>query len=141
MWCLKWRTLAGTIRYFEQDVYQTATQRLQALCDGFATAFGVEVVLELRPLFNVLENDPDLSQAYLEAASDIVGPDNVSTNVAPDTASEDFADMLQTVPGSLLPRRPHWDNAFAQPTIHTGAGNFTRGCLNYGALGGNPPAA
>ena len=93
-------TLAGTIRYFEQDVYQTATQRLHALCDGFATAFGVEVVLELRPLFNVLENDPDLSQAYVEAASDIVGPDNVSTNVAPDTASEDFADMLQTVPGA-----------------------------------------
>ena len=93
-------TLAGTIRYFEQEVYETATQRLQALCDGFATAFDVEVVLELRPLFNVLKNDPDLSQAYLEAASDIVGPENVSTQVAPDTASEDFADMLQVVPGA-----------------------------------------
>jgi amidohydrolase len=93
-------TLAGTIRYFEQEVYQTATQRLQALCDGFATAFDVDVALELRPLFNVLKNDPNLSQAYLEAASDIVGPENVSTQVAPDTASEDFADMLQVVPGA-----------------------------------------
>ena len=93
-------TLAGTIRYFEQEVYETATQRLQALCDGFAAAFGVDVALELRPLFNVLKNDPNLSQAYLEAASDIVGPENVSTQVAPDTASEDFADMLQVVPGA-----------------------------------------
>ena len=93
-------TLAGTIRYFEQEVYQTATQRLQALCDGFATAFDVDVALELRPLFNVLKNDPNLSQAYLEAASDIVGSENVSTQVAPDTASEDFADMLQVVPGA-----------------------------------------
>ena len=93
-------TLAGTIRYFEQEVYETATQRLQALCDGFATAFDVDVALELRPLFNVLKNDPNLSQAYLEAASDIVGPENVSTQVAPDTASEDFADMLQVVPGA-----------------------------------------
>ena len=93
-------TLAGTIRYFEQEVYETTTQRLQALCDGFATAFDVDVALELRPLFNVLKNDPNLSQAYLEAASDIVGPDNVSTQVSPDTASEDFADMLQVVPGA-----------------------------------------
>jgi hippurate hydrolase len=93
-------TLAGTIRYFEQEVYETATQRLQALCDGFATAFDVDVALELRPLFNVLKNDPNLSQAYLEAASDIVGPENVSTQVAPDTASEDFADMLQVVRGA-----------------------------------------
>ena len=93
-------TLAGTIRYFEQEVYETATQRLQALCDGFATAFDVDVALELRPLFNVLKNDPNLSQAYLEAACDIVGPENVSTQVAPDTASEDFADMLQVVPGA-----------------------------------------
>ena len=93
-------TLAGTIRYFEQEVYETTTQRLQALCDGFATAFDVDVALELRPLFNVLKNDPNLSQAYLEAASDIVGPENVSTQVAPDTDSEDFADMLQEVPGA-----------------------------------------
>lgn len=93
-------TLAGTIRYFEQEVYETTTQRLQALCDGFAAAFDVDVALELRPLFNVLKNDPNLSQAYLEAASDIVGPENVSTQVAPDTASEDFADMLQVVPGA-----------------------------------------
>lgn len=93
-------TLAGTIRYFEQEVYETTTQRLQALCDGFATAFDVDVALELRPLFNVLKNDPNLSQAYLEAASDIVGSENVSTQVAPDTASEDFADMLQVVPGA-----------------------------------------
>ena len=93
-------TLAGTIRYFEQEVYETATQRLQALCDGFATAFDVDVALELRPLFKVLKNDHNLSQAYLEAASDIVGPENVSIQVAPDTASEDFADMLQVVPGA-----------------------------------------
>ena len=93
-------TLAGTLRYFEDEVYQIATQRLQALCDGFGTAFGVKVALELRPLFTVLQNDPELSQAYLEAAGDIVGVENVSTQVAPDTASEDFADMLQVVPGA-----------------------------------------
>ena len=93
-------TLAGTLRYFEDEVYQIATQRLQALCDGFGTAFGVKVALELRPLFTVLQNDPELSQAYLEAACDIVGVENASTQVAPDTASEDFADMLQVVPGA-----------------------------------------
>ena len=87
-------TLAGTIRYFEQEVYETATQRLQALCDGFAAAFDVDAALELRPLFNVWKNYPTLSQADLEASSDIVGTGNVSTQVAPDTASEAFAELL-----------------------------------------------
>jgi amidohydrolase len=105
--------LAGTIRYFEDQVYDTVTRRMQELCDGFGTAFGVEVALDLRPLFSVLNNDPDLSQAYLDAASDIVGTENVSMDVAPDTASEDFPDMLSGS-GGLLPRGAQRDHAVAQ---------------------------
>jgi amidohydrolase len=110
--------LAGTIRYFEDQVYDTVTRRMQELCDGFGTAFGVEVALDLRPLFSVLNNDPDLSQAYLDAASDIVGTENVSMDVAPDTASEDFPDMLSGS-GGLLPRGAQRDHAVAQSTIHS----------------------
>jgi len=93
-------TLAGTIRYFKDDVYTLAAARMQAICDGFALAHGVQITLDQRNVFDVLINNDELSDAYLEAASDIVGPDNIYDKDEPATGSEDFADMLKVVPGS-----------------------------------------
>lgn len=95
-------TLAGTIRYFKDDIYKLAAERMQAICDGFATAHGVDIALDLRNVFDVLQNDEELSDAYIEAAADIVGAENVSDNDPPVTGSEDFADMLQVVPGAYV---------------------------------------
>ena len=93
-------TLAGTIRYFKDEVCALAERRMQELCDGIAQAYGVRITLETRNIFNVLENDADLSDAYMEAAGDIVGPENVTLRKDPVTGSEDFADMLRVVPGA-----------------------------------------
>ena len=93
-------TLAGTIRYFRDEVIALAGTRMQELCDGFAKAYGVEIRLDLRNVFDVLMNDGDLSDAYMEAAADIVGRENVSDDIQPATGSEDFADMLKVIPGA-----------------------------------------
>ena len=93
-------SMAGTIRYFKQDVCDLAEQRMRELCAGFATAYGVEVNIDVRNTFDVLMNDPTLSDAYLEAAEDIVGKENISDSEQPATGSEDFADMLKVVPGA-----------------------------------------
>ncbi|KIN62736.1 Hippurate hydrolase [Sulfitobacter noctilucicola] len=93
-------TLAGTIRYFKDEVIELAEARMQDLCDGFAKAYGVEITLDLRNIFDVLVNDDSLSDAYMEAAADIVGAENVSDDAQPATGSEDFADMLKVVPGA-----------------------------------------
>jgi hippurate hydrolase len=93
-------TLAGTIRYFKDEVYDLAAARMQALCDGMAVMHGVEITLDLRNVFDVLINNDELSDAYMEAAADIVGVENLNPNAAPVTGSEDFADMLKVVPGA-----------------------------------------
>ena len=93
-------TLAGTIRYFKDEVYDLAAARMQAICDGFALAHEVSITLELRNVFDVLVNDAELSDAYLEAAADVVGVENISERDEPATGSEDFADMLKLVPGA-----------------------------------------
>ncbi len=93
-------TLAGTIRYFKDSVIETAETRMRELCEGFAKAYGVEIRLDLRNVFDVLMNDHDLSDAYMEAAADVVGADNISGTEEPATGSEDFADMLKVVPGA-----------------------------------------
>ncbi|MEP1519209.1 amidohydrolase [Ascidiaceihabitans sp.] len=93
-------TLAGTIRYFKDDIYALAAERMQRLCDGFAVAHDVEIQLDLRNVFDVLRNDAALSDAYIEAATDIVGHDNIIQDLQPVTGSEDFSDMLKVVPGA-----------------------------------------
>lgn len=93
-------TLAGTIRYFKDEVCALAETRMRELCEGFAKAYGVEIHLDLRNIFDVLMNDADLSDAYMEAATDIVGKDMISGTDEPATGSEDFADMLKVVPGA-----------------------------------------
>lgn len=93
-------TLAGTIRYFKDEVIQLAEARMRELCAGFALAYGVEIHIDLRNTFDVLMNDADLSDAYMEAAQDIVGKEMISDTDEPATGSEDFADMLKVVPGA-----------------------------------------
>lgn len=92
--------LSGTIRYFRDEVYSIAETRMKELCEGFEKAYGIEIELDLRNIFDVLVNDAALSDAYLEAAADIVGADKVSDTAQPATGSEDFADMLKVVPGA-----------------------------------------
>lgn len=93
-------TLGGTIRYFKDEVIALTEARMRALCTGLATAYEVDIDLDLRNVFDVLINDDALSDAYLEAAADVVGAENISDTAAPATGSEDFADMLKVVPGA-----------------------------------------
>ena len=88
--------LCGTIRYFKDDIFNLVCDRMQAICKGVGTAYDAEVKLDIRHAFTVLENDHDLSSAYLDAAADIVGADHVSDKIQPATGSEDFADMLKS---------------------------------------------
>ena len=93
-------TLAGTVRYFNDEMYTLAATRMQSICDGMAVMHAVEITLDLRNVFDVLINDDALSDAYMQAAGDIVGLENLDPNTPPVTGSEDFADMLKVVPGA-----------------------------------------
>ncbi|SNR69173.1 M20 aminoacylase family protein [Puniceibacterium sediminis] len=93
-------TIAGTIRYFHAEVSEMANQRIRELCAGMAQAYGVEISVDLRNVFDVLMNDPDLTTAYVAAAAGVVGADMASESTEQATGSEDFADMLKVVPGA-----------------------------------------
>ena len=92
--------LAGTIRYFKDEIFELTERRMNSLCKGLAEAYNVDIKLETRNVFGVLENNAELSDAYLDAAADILGSENVSSNSVPTTGSEDFADMIKIVPGA-----------------------------------------
>ncbi|WP_185982890.1 M20 aminoacylase family protein [Aureimonas mangrovi] len=92
--------LAGTIRYFHDEVGELVRERIRTICAGLATSFECEIEIDIRDIFSVLENHPAETEALREAAAEIVGPENVIGDPRPTMGSEDFADMLHAVPGS-----------------------------------------
>jgi amidohydrolase len=91
--------LAGTMRSFSRDIAEMMRRRMRTICAGIAAAYDVEIDLNIRDTFSVLENHPDPAKAFVDAAREIVGAENVITEARPMMGSEDFADMLHVVPG------------------------------------------
>ncbi|MFT3941620.1 M20 aminoacylase family protein [Rhodopseudomonas sp.] len=94
--------LAGTVRAFSDDIRKLVRERMQALAAGIAAAFEVDIKVDIRDIFSVLVNAPEHSERVAEVARSIVGDANVKTRETPKMGSEDFADMLQAVPGAYF---------------------------------------
>ncbi len=92
--------LAGTVRYFDDATSELVSQRMRELCAGYAIAYGAEIDIDIRNVFDVLRNDDALSAEMLSAAIDVVGADNARQKDEAVMGSEDFADMLAVVPGA-----------------------------------------
>ncbi len=93
-------TLSGTVRYFHDEVRELIENRIKDICAGMEKMHGIQIKVKIWNLFDVLVNDAELSNAYLEAAADIVGVENTVRNTELSTGSEDFSDMLKLVPGA-----------------------------------------
>jgi amidohydrolase len=91
--------LCGTVRTFSDEVAGMIRHRIHATVAGIAAAFEVEIDIDLRNTFSVLENHEAEAAALADACRDIVGDANVLTDPKPMMGSEDFADMLHAVPG------------------------------------------
>jgi hippurate hydrolase len=94
--------LAGTIRTFSDKIRNLARERMRAICAGIATSFGVEIDVDIRDIFTVLDNHKAQTDVVAEVAKEVVGADKVSLSPKPKMGSEDFADMLRAVPGSYF---------------------------------------
>ena len=94
--------VSGTVRMFTDAVRKQIRARIEEIAAGIAATYGVTVEADIRPIFDVLENDPALSETFAEMARGVAGGDNVVLGGRPNTGSEDFADMLRAVPGAYF---------------------------------------
>lgn len=90
----------GTLRFFSDRVRELAQSRLREICQGFAVAYGIEIDVQFREIFDVLVNNGEAADALMAAAADIVGEEAVHDDERLSGGSEDFADMLREVPGA-----------------------------------------
>ena len=94
--------LAGTVRAFSDEVRALIRERMRNLCAGMAAAFEVEISADIRDIFSVLVNQEEHSKVVADVARTVVDPAKVMTRAKPKMGSEDFADMLQAVPGAYF---------------------------------------
>ncbi len=91
--------LSGTVRTFSAPLAEMIRERMRTIVAGIAAAVEVEIDVDIRNMFSVLENNEAETAAFADSIRDIVGEENTLTEPAPVMGSDDFADMLHAVPG------------------------------------------
>jgi hippurate hydrolase len=94
--------LCGTVRAFSDEARALIRERMRALCAGTAAAFEVEIEVDIRDTFSVLVNKEEQSRVVEGAARTVVDESKVFTRSQAKMGSEDFADMMQAVPGAYF---------------------------------------
>jgi hippurate hydrolase len=94
--------LCGTVRAFSDDARKLIRERIRTICAGIAATFQVEIEADVRDTFSVLVNQEEQSRVVEDVARTVVDPAKVFTRATPKMGSEDFADMMQAVPGAYF---------------------------------------
>ena len=91
-----------SVRTLEPQVRRSVEQRLRELVQLQAQSYGVRAELDWRPGYAVLVNDPQQTARALAVAQRHFPAEQVVAQGPMLTGSEDFAFMLERVPGSYL---------------------------------------
>ncbi len=95
-------TMALSVRALDREVRATLERRIKALVAAQAESLGVQAHIDWQPGYAVLVNTPTETAFARAVATELLGPANVTPQGPPLTGSEDFAFMLERVPGSYV---------------------------------------
>jgi amidohydrolase len=94
--------LCGTVRSMSNQIRALIRERIRTICAGVAAAFECEIEADVRDTFTVLVNQEEQTRVIEQAARTVVDPAKVVKRTRPKMGSEDFADMMQLVPGAYF---------------------------------------
>ena len=92
----------GTVRTFDKDVQAMVIERLEAIVNGQAASFGVEVDYTYEQGYPATVNDPEKTAFAAEVAKEVAGEAGVNVAQVPEMGAEDFAYFLEERPGAYL---------------------------------------
>ncbi len=95
-------TLELSVRALDADVRRLLEQRIKVLVAAQAESFGVTAEVDWRPGYCVLVNSVEETNFARDVALSLVGAAHVTLHGPALTGSEDFAFMLEKIPGSYL---------------------------------------
>ena len=92
--------ITGTVRSFDPAVQDRLEASLRELVEGNARAAGCTATIDYHRYYPATLNDADCAGHALAAAKELLGEATLAQ--APAFTSEDFAFMLQAVPGAYV---------------------------------------
>lgn len=95
-------TLEISVRALDRQVRRILEERIRALVAAQAAGFGMVADIDWRPGYAVLVNTPEETAFARAVALELLGPERVTVQGPAVPGSEDFAFMLERVPGSYL---------------------------------------
>lgn len=120
--------IRGTVRSFSAQVQDLAENRIKQIASGIAATFDAKAEVDYQRRYPATINYPTQADIAIEAAKKVVGQDNIVIDPQPSMGSEDFAFMLQKIPGVYV-----WLGAGKGANLHNPAYNFNDEVLTTGA--------
>lgn len=94
--------LRGTCRTLNPEIHAGLEATFRRVVDGICAAHGASATIDYKSVFPVTVNAEDATDHALSAARAVAGDRRVIDDTAPLMGSEDFAAMMQAVPGSYI---------------------------------------
>ena len=94
--------MKGTVRTLKPEIRELVEQRLRAVTDGIAAAFGATVELGFRTGYPVTVNHEAETAFAADVAEAVAGAGRVERDLAPLLGGEDFSYMLEARPGAFI---------------------------------------
>lgn len=95
-------TLTGTIRSTTHSGRALLARRVREICAGLGAAFCTTIECEIAHGCPPTINHPEQVAVVEAAAHRVVGPEHLDSGCKPAMASEDFAFLLEKVPGAFF---------------------------------------
>lgn len=124
--------IGGVCRTFDLAVRQILQNRIKDLAENLAQAHGCTAKVEYWRSGYAVINAPGPSAVASAAAVAAVGSDRVHGDIPPSTGGEDFAEMMQVVPGCVGLIGNGADGDKLAPRLHTPHYDFNDEAIPYG---------
>jgi amidohydrolase len=121
--------MGGTVRALKRETLSIIEKGLKRVTVGVAEALGARAEVDYRLIFAPLINAPGPTRSIADTAAELVGEANVDRNKVAVPASEDFAFMLEKVPGAYI----NLGNGEASSPVHNDRYDFNDEAIPYGA--------
>jgi hippurate hydrolase len=121
--------MGGTVRAMKRETLNLIEAGLKRIAVSVADGLGARAEVDYRLIFAPLVNASEPTRAIADAAAEIVGEANVDRHKGPAAASEDFAFMLEKVPGAYI----NLGNGEASAQVHNNRYDFNDEAIPYGA--------
>ena len=95
-------TISGTARTFRPETMDLIETTMARVAEGVAAGFGAVATVDFRKIFAPLVNNPAETAILGDIAAELVGEENIDRAKPPGMGSEDFAFMMEQIPGAYI---------------------------------------